>query len=144
MGTVIIGAGIIGLSTAFYLTETSAIAPSDVHIVEFSTELYASASGYAGGYLERGQFPRNSAPLGNLSFDLHAQLAHDHDGSKNWGYSKTIRMALDQTPDGLEDDALQSSASGLELSTIPGGPQWLKESLHQGLIRLGEGNSAIV
>lgn len=53
MATIIIGAGIVGLSTAFFLSEDPSISPTDIHLVEASEELFASASGYAGGYLER-------------------------------------------------------------------------------------------
>ena len=48
--TVIIGAGIIGCATAYYLATSGKTAPSSIHIIEASPELFASASGKAGGF----------------------------------------------------------------------------------------------
>lgn len=48
--TVIIGAGIIGCATAYYLATSGKTAPRTIHIVEASPELFASASGKAGGF----------------------------------------------------------------------------------------------
>lgn len=49
--TVILGAGIIGLSTAYYLATAPDVDPSAIHIVESASELFCSASGLAGGFL---------------------------------------------------------------------------------------------
>ena len=50
-GTVIIGAGIIGCATAYYLSESSSTRAQDIHLVEVTPELFCSASGNAGGFL---------------------------------------------------------------------------------------------
>jgi len=49
--TVIIGAGIIGCSTAYYLSENATGSNNAIHLVENSPELFASASGKSGGFL---------------------------------------------------------------------------------------------
>lgn len=49
--TVILGAGIIGLSTAYYLAHAPDVDPTSIHIVESAEELFCSASGLAGGFL---------------------------------------------------------------------------------------------
>ena len=49
--TVILGCGIIGLSTAYYLTEEGRTNPENVHIVDSSPELFHCASGLAAGFL---------------------------------------------------------------------------------------------
>lgn len=49
--TVIVGAGIIGLSTAYYLSLTLDVDNHAIHVVENSDEFFASASGKAGGFL---------------------------------------------------------------------------------------------
>jgi myosin-crossreactive antigen len=49
--TVIIGAGIIGCATAYYLANSGNTCPDTIHLVEVSPELFASASGHAGGFL---------------------------------------------------------------------------------------------
>ena len=48
--TVIIGAGIIGCATAYYLAHSGNTKADNIHIVEASPELFASASGKAGGF----------------------------------------------------------------------------------------------
>jgi glycine/D-amino acid oxidase-like deaminating enzyme len=53
--TVIIGGGIIGTSIAYYLSEASD--PTEIHLVESCPEFFASASGYAGGFLARDVSP---------------------------------------------------------------------------------------
>lgn len=51
--TVILGSGIIGLCTAFYLTESGHTNPEHIHLVDSSPELFCCASGLAGGYLAK-------------------------------------------------------------------------------------------
>src|SRR4051794_19166928 len=50
MAIVIVGGGIIGTATAYYLSESHSN-PSSIHIIESAPRLFASASGYAGGFL---------------------------------------------------------------------------------------------
>ncbi|KAI0685996.1 FAD dependent oxidoreductase [Cytidiella melzeri] len=83
--TVILGTGIIGLSTAYYLSLISQ--KHEIHLVESSPELFASASGKAAGFLAKDWFTPAVMPLGEFSFDLHRKLAEQHDGHSRWGYS---------------------------------------------------------
>lgn len=92
--TVILGAGIIGLSTAYYLAKYQP--PSTIHLVEASPELFASASGSAGGFLARDWFGPGVSSLGALSFDEHKRLADTHDGATRWGYRQST--AVSYTP----------------------------------------------
>jgi glycine/D-amino acid oxidase-like deaminating enzyme len=93
MGTIIIGGGIIGTSIAYFISESSDD-PSSIHIVESSSRLFASASGYAAGFLARDWFSPAAAELGALSFGLHQNLAEEHDGSEKWGYSPSTALSL--------------------------------------------------
>jgi glycine/D-amino acid oxidase-like deaminating enzyme len=52
MATVITGGGIIGTAAAYYLSESSDN-PSSIHVIESAPRLFASASGYAGGFLAK-------------------------------------------------------------------------------------------
>lgn len=63
--TVIIGAGIIGTSSAYYLSQ-SPTKPDAIHLVEASPELFASASGYGGGFIARGWYSPALTKLGEL------------------------------------------------------------------------------
>lgn len=49
--TVILGAGIMGCATAYYLATLGNTRPDTIHLVEASSELFASASGRAAGFL---------------------------------------------------------------------------------------------
>ncbi|KAK7734747.1 hypothetical protein SLS53_007853 [Cytospora paraplurivora] len=90
--TVILGAGIIGLSTAYYLARHQQ--PGDtIHLVEPSPELFAAASGSAGGFLARDWFGPGAASLGALSFDEHRRLAEAHGGAERWGYSRSTALS---------------------------------------------------
>lgn len=49
--TIIIGAGIIGCATAYYLSHSGNTEAGSIHLIEASPELFASASGKSGGFL---------------------------------------------------------------------------------------------
>jgi glycine/D-amino acid oxidase-like deaminating enzyme len=88
MSTVIIGGGIIGLSTAYYLSlATRATGNTAIHIIDSSPALLTSASGYAGGFLASDWFSPAVSSLGALSFRLHRELAEKHNGQRRWGYA---------------------------------------------------------
>ncbi len=93
MGTVIIGGGIIGTSIAYYLSEVSED-PYSIHIIESSSRLFASASGYADGFLAKDWFSSAAGQLGALSFELHKKLAKEHNGGGNWGYAPSTALSL--------------------------------------------------
>ena len=97
MAIVILGGGIIGLSTAYYLALQHP--PSDpsnlpIHIIDSSSSLLLSASGYAGGFLALDWFPPPAASLGAFSFKLHRELAQQHNGQKHWGYAGSHTYSL--------------------------------------------------
>ena len=81
---VIIGGGIIGCSTAYFLTRHPKYNPKlhSIHLVE-ATALASGASGKAGGLLALWAYPQSIVPL---SFKLHAELAKEHGGESRWGY----------------------------------------------------------
>ncbi|KAE9366445.1 FAD dependent oxidoreductase [Stipitochalara longipes BDJ] len=83
---VIIGGGIIGCTTAYYITRHPQFIPS-VHTVTLieATKIANGASGKAGGLLAAWANPSN---LARLSFDLHDQLAREHNGAELWGYRR--------------------------------------------------------
>ncbi|KAL8728579.1 MAG: hypothetical protein Q9166_005312 [cf. Caloplaca sp. 2 TL-2023] len=81
---VIIGGGIIGCTSAYFLTRHPAFDPSKhkVTLLEAS-KIAGGASGKAGGLLALWAYPSNIVPL---SYRLHAQLAKEHGGESRWGY----------------------------------------------------------
>ena len=88
--TVILGAGIIGLSSAYYLSKRQP--GSTIHLVDSSPTLFSSASGFAGGFLAKDWFPHETASLGELSFEEHRKLAEKHNGAEKWGYAKCVTL----------------------------------------------------
>lgn len=136
MATVIIGAGIIGCSTAFYLTQPpSTTDPSTIHLVEASPELFASASGYGAGFLARDWFSDSVAALGALSFDLHRELAAKHSGAERWGYSRSTGTSLVQVKGKRGDEWLREGTSRAETAGTHQfregyGPAWLTRSMN--------------
>ncbi|KAG6812451.1 hypothetical protein H0H92_002819 [Tricholoma furcatifolium] len=83
---VIIGGGIIGCTTAYYLTHHSSYSSTEtkVTIVEASVHGAAQgASGKAGGLVARWAYPKS---LVDVSFDEHVRLAKLHQGSERWGW----------------------------------------------------------
>lgn len=118
--TVILGTGIIGLSTAYYLSQLAEHDPDttptaanprgtrethEIHLVEPAPELFASASGKAAGFLAKDWFAPAVAPLGALSFDLHRALAAEHGGRERWGWCESVSYSLDREDDGAASDS---------------------------------------
>lgn len=130
---VILGAGIIGLSTAYYLSELSPA--TSIHLVDTSPTLFASASGKAAGFIARDWFSPSVSSLGALSFDLHKKLAEEHDGAKEWGYSPSTGLSITDinapaTQGKGEDWLFEGTTRALAASgqSVPGEsdtPKWL-------------------
>lgn len=135
--TVILGSGLIGVSTAYYLSEHQI--PSTIHLVDPSPELFSSASGFAGGFLAKDWFSRPSASLGILSFDEHRKLAEKHDGRANWGYTKSSTFSHSHVPSTREgkrgDDWLRTGQSRAQATTAAvesdndNRPPWLRRAV---------------
>ncbi|KAK3396055.1 FAD dependent oxidoreductase [Sordaria brevicollis] len=121
-GTVILGAGIIGVSTAYYLSQSSSSSSSsgeEIHLIDPAPTLFWSASGFAGGFLARNWFAPEVSSLGALSFAEHARLAAAHDGRRNWSYAPSTSLgysavAADKGVKKRGDDWLRSGTSRAE------------------------------
>ncbi|KAL7625516.1 hypothetical protein AAE478_004736 [Parahypoxylon ruwenzoriense] len=80
------GGGVIGTTTAYYLTRHPSFIPSIHHITLLeATSIGAAASGKAGGLLGLWAYPTCLVPL---SYHLHAELAAEHGGAQRWGYRR--------------------------------------------------------
>ncbi|EMD66851.1 hypothetical protein GGP41_008240 [Bipolaris sorokiniana] len=86
--TVVLGAGIIGTETAFYLSNSPSHT-SAICLVEAALEMFASASGKAGSLVAEDWFGPATTALGELSFRLHEELATEYEGRRNWGCSRS-------------------------------------------------------
>lgn len=127
--TIILGTGIIGTSTAYYLSKHQPA--STIHLVDPSPELFASASGYAGGFLAKDWFSAAAADLGSLSFEEHRKLAEKDDGAKKWGYARSTSISLSPATNSKKIDvwcrdgaSRADAASGDRTSGVA--PPWLR------------------
>ncbi|CZT19840.1 related to Putative oxidoreductase C1F5.03c [Ramularia collo-cygni] len=81
---VIIGGGIIGCTSAYFLTRHPSYDPKKHKITLLeATKIAGGASGKAGGLLALWAYPSSLVPL---SYRLHKQLSDEHNGEERWGY----------------------------------------------------------
>ncbi|EPE33131.1 Nucleotide-binding protein [Glarea lozoyensis ATCC 20868] len=125
---IIIGGGIIGCTTAYYITHHPRFDPSchTVTLLEAS-KLANGASGKAGGLVAAWAHPSN---LAGLSFDLHGQLAQDHDGAHLWSYRR-VRCGQ------LTAISTQSSIVSADANTSPAielGKWWARDKKQSSLL----------
>ncbi|KIH94386.1 FAD dependent oxidoreductase superfamily [Sporothrix brasiliensis 5110] len=84
---VIVGGGVIGSTTAYFLTRHPRY-DRDQHqitLLEATPTIAAGASGKAGGLLGLWAYPEELVPL---SYRLHCELADEHGGAQRWGYRR--------------------------------------------------------
>ncbi len=94
------GGGIIGTTTAYYLTRHPSFNPLIHHIILVeATSIAAGASGKAGGLLGLWAYPMCIVPL---SYRLHAELAAEHDGPARWGYRRLECVQIAATVKGKD------------------------------------------
>lgn len=102
---VIVGAGIIGCCTAYFLVTHPKYDPEKYHITIIESKRVAGgASGKAGGLLALWAFPQQIVPL---SFNLHQQLANMYDGENEWGYRRLTTVSLEGDISQVADEDLE-------------------------------------
>ncbi|PMD14195.1 FAD dependent oxidoreductase-like protein [Hyaloscypha hepaticicola] len=153
--TFILGTGIIGLSTAYYLSLSPSTPPSSIHLVDPSPTLFASASGFAGGFLAEDWFGAELEELGRLSFRLHRELAEQYGGREKWGYLRSSGVSYSAGKVGMgkgrrgergEDLLRQGGRRGgvvgvSEVFNDENGPTWLKREEGDSMEVIGEEGS---
>lgn len=99
---VIIGGGVIGLSTAYSLAldiksagetlASSGNAKPKITVIESSNEVCPAASSHATGVIGDfgSKFRPKLAGLQKLSYDMHVNWAEDFDGAKNYGFTRQV------------------------------------------------------
>lgn len=81
---VIVGGGIIGCTTAYYLTRHAGFSAETTSITVLEASSVAGgASGKAGGLIAKWAYP---SELVKITFPEHVRLAKEHDGAKRWGW----------------------------------------------------------
>lgn len=109
---VIVGAGIIGVCTAYFLVKHPKFDPKKHHIslVE-SKRVAGGASGKAGGLLALWAFPLQLVPL---SFELHQQLSNLYDGENEWDYRRLTTLSIEGDISNVPDEAPEGSSDDLD------------------------------
>ncbi|EJC98772.1 FAD dependent oxidoreductase [Fomitiporia mediterranea MF3/22] len=142
---VIIGGGIIGCTSAYYLTHHPSYSPetTSVTILEASS-VAGGASGKAGGLVAKWAYPRE---LVDITFGEHERLAKEHRGAERWGWrytnvgqwegrgedigsqDMTSKVSLNKK-DGLHtSETIQDSCYKGVKKRLPGDLDWVKEEL---------------
>jgi glycine/D-amino acid oxidase-like deaminating enzyme len=91
---VIVGAGIIGVATAYYLQQHPNFGGVRIVIID-SGSVACAASGKAGGFLARDWHGTATESLGKLSYDEHERLAKEFGGEEKWGYRKLTTLSVE-------------------------------------------------
>lgn len=145
---VIVGGGIIGCTTAYYLTHHSSLRPK-VTLIEASVHGPAQgASGKAGGLVAKWAYPKE---LVKISFPEHERLANEHNGKDRWGWryvecgswegrSTTSSFSPSQPKDiknlekklGLPGDDAPSPREKPRAKHLPEDLNWVHEELTDG------------
>ncbi|ODQ67731.1 nucleotide-binding domain-containing protein [Nadsonia fulvescens var. elongata DSM 6958] len=130
---IIIGAGIIGVCTAFYLTRLPSYDPSKYHITIIESRHPASGTtAKAAGLVVQWAFPRDIVPL---SFRLHTELSDEFDGPTNWDYRPLTALSLEGgLPQLSEYDRYASSKTE---KVLPEDLNWVRRDIIQNWYKLG-------
>lgn len=109
---IIVGAGIIGVCTAYYIVHHPKFDPKKYHItIVESKRVAGGASGKAGGLLALWAFPQQIVPL---SFQLHQDLSDKYNGEQEWGYRRLTTVSLEGDISHLNNDSLESEEDEVE------------------------------
>ncbi|KAF7551947.1 hypothetical protein G7046_g7576 [Stylonectria norvegica] len=129
---VIVGGGIIGCTTAYYLTRHPKFDPAlhTITLLEAAPAVATGASGKSGGLLALWAYPSCLVPL---SFRLHAELAAEHNGATKWGYRKVNCGSFEAVVSKTKIEALQRSKDeGKAWEKLPKQDQAAKELFKAG------------
>ncbi len=148
MRVVVIGGGIMGCATAYYLTQ---LGPSSLEVTLVEGHVVAGqASGKAGGFLAKDWCRGHLGHLAKKSFQLHAELASEF-GAEAVGYraldtvmaevnesrSGRTNSSSSNVPKWMDCDVTSSSVGGTKETTAQVHPKLLTETLLQKAVDKG-------
>lgn len=142
------GGGIIGCTAAYYLTRHPTYDP-ELHTVTLveATRIAGGASGKAGGLLAIWAYPSNIVPL---SFQLHEDLAREHNGEETWGYRRVICGDLEvegrdwsdqELPKGHSLGKRRKGATSGKVKGVPEDLNWISQEQIKGYEEVGDTNA---
>lgn len=141
--TIIVGAGIIGASAAYFLSHSTARSQHDTITVVDPNPPASGASGKAAGIVSRNWTGEATASLEALSFHLHKDLAQQYGGAEKWGYRPCEVLAVqvgDKRVDSPEVDwgERHKNATKTENTEVL---KWIKPNIIKTQALLGEPDS---
>ena len=92
--TVIVGAGIIGVSTAYFLSHSPSCGQDHTITILDPSPPASGASGKAAGFISQCWTGNATASLEDLSFRLYRELAKEYAGAEKWGYRRCRVLAV--------------------------------------------------
>lgn len=109
--TVIVGAGIIGVSTAYYLSHSPSNTDRIITIVDPCPPA-SGASGKSAGFLSCGWTSKETSSLEELSFRLYRDLAERYKGVETWGYRECRVISVVSGKPRSRSEEIQWSETG--------------------------------
>ena len=92
--TAIVGAGVIGLCTAYQLAKDSRRTTYRVIIIEAADDVFANSSGTNTGILSENEFQDELVPLGRYSYSEWERLGSDESFRIACGYREQVNIKL--------------------------------------------------
>ena len=139
----IIGGGIVGASSLYYLSQAAAAAAMEskqgkggengklrLTLIEESPNLAPGASGKSGGFLAEDWHGADTSDLASLSFRLHRELAEKYGGEKKWGYRQVETYSI-----GFDED------SGKKGNKCPKELDWIEGKYVTNASKMGGGGT---
>ena len=142
--TVIIGAGIIGVSTAYYLSHSPSSNTDHIITILDPCTPAAGASGKAAGFLSRNWTGKETSSLENLSFQLYKELAERYRGAEEWGYRQCQVLTVVGGKAGSRTEEVQWSETGpktMRVTEYTERLSWLKPGVIESQNLLGDPDS---
>jgi glycine/D-amino acid oxidase-like deaminating enzyme len=115
------GGGIIGVSTAYYISRHPLYDPKihNISLLE-ATTIASNSSGKGGGFIAEWATPECLAPL---SFKLHKELAEEHEGKEIWGHRSVFAAEIKLYGQDVEGSNRQTPSVD---ATAPDALDWLR------------------
>ncbi|KAJ7701834.1 FAD dependent oxidoreductase [Mycena rosella] len=113
---VVVGGGIVGCCTAYYLTRHPAFHPTRVAITLIEASAHGAAqgaSGKAGGLVAKWAYPKE---LVGVSFNEHVRLAEEHNGTERWGWRYVATGSWEGRGERVPDESSRSGSLTREKS----------------------------
>lgn len=141
--TVIVGAGIIGVSTAYFLSHSPSRDPDHTITILDPSPPASGASGKAAGFIARNWTGSATTSLEDLSFRLHKELAQQYGGDEKWGYRPCRVLSVVGAKAGGHSEDLRWSErhESAKKTEYSGELKWIKPESIKSLTLLGDPDS---